>query len=105
MSSLPPPETIVTGGQTGADRAALDWALRRGWAIGGWCPAGRAAEDGRIPDRYPLRETAEAAPIARTRANVHDSDATLIFSLDPALAAAGLPDGAACLVDRPADEP
>src|SRR4051812_33030942 len=48
---------IVSGGQTGVDRAALDVALEHGIDCGGWCPQGRKAEDGPIPDRYPLRET------------------------------------------------
>src|SRR5690349_9704209 len=72
---------IVSGGQTGADRAALDVA--RAWRIptGGWVPAGRLAEDGRIADVYEgLLETASADPSERTRFNVRDSDGTLILS-------------------------
>ena len=75
---MPPPLRIVSGGQTGVDRAALDAALARGVAVGGWCPAGRWAEDGPVPSRYPLRETASADPAERTRLNVRDSDATLV---------------------------
>ena len=75
--------TIVSGGQTGADRAALDWAIARQVPHGGWCPAGRLAEDGLIPDRYQLRETPSAAYPERTRLNVEDSDATLIISPRP----------------------
>jgi hypothetical protein len=72
---------IISGGQTGADRAALDAALELGVAIGGWVPKGRKAEDGRIPDRYPgLRETDTDVYETRTRWNVRDSDATLILS-------------------------
>lgn len=70
---------IVSGGQTGVDRAALDAALERGLACGGWCPAGRHADDGRIPDRYPLRETADMDHTVRTEHNVRDSDGTLMF--------------------------
>jgi hypothetical protein len=70
---------IVSGGQTGADRAALDEALSNGLAIGGWCPAGRRAEDGRIPPHYPLNETPSTDYAVRTAWNVRDSDATLIF--------------------------
>jgi hypothetical protein len=70
---------IVSGGQTGVDRGALDAALDSGGSCGGWCPAGRAAEDGPIPQRYPLEVTSEADPGVRTRRNVEDSDATLIL--------------------------
>jgi hypothetical protein len=92
---------IVSGGQTGVDRAALDVALKHGIACGGWCPAGRLDEFGRIPDRYPVKEWKEnnkeersldrlggletAAPwekrdvfAARTSQNVKDSDGTVI---------------------------
>jgi hypothetical protein len=72
---------IVSGGQTGVDRAALDAALAADLEVGGWCPRGRRAEDGRIPARYPLRETPQRAYPARTRANVRDSDATLVLNL------------------------
>ncbi len=72
---------IVSGGQSGVDRAALDAALAAGVPCGGWCPAGRLAEDGAIPARYPLTETPEADPAVRTRLNVRDSDATLILTL------------------------
>ena len=75
----PAPLRVVSGGQTGVDRAALDAALARGVAVGGWCPAGRWAEDGPIPARYPLAETASADPAERTRLNVRDSDATLVL--------------------------
>lgn len=76
---LPAPE-IWSGGQTGVDRAALDFALARGQAHGGWCPRGRRAEDGVIPARYRLRETAAAAYEERTRRNVCDTEATVIFA-------------------------
>ena len=73
-------DKIVSGGQTGADRAALDWALQRGVAHGGWCPKGRLASDGPLPERYLLRETESAGYRQRTKLNVRDSDATLIFN-------------------------
>ncbi|MDG4551709.1 MAG: putative molybdenum carrier protein [Candidatus Contendobacter sp.] len=72
---------IISGGQTGVDRAALDVALALGLAVGGWCPKGRRAEDGIIPDRYPLVETPERNYQARTRRNVEDSDGTLILNV------------------------
>jgi hypothetical protein len=71
---------IVSGGQTGVDRAALDMALELGIECGGWCPAGRMAEDGAIDARYPLRETPSADPEQRTEWNVRDSDATLVLA-------------------------
>jgi len=71
---------IVSGGQTGVDRAALDAALGVGLETGGWCPAGRRAEDGRIPPRYPLDETPGREYAQRTEWNVRDSDATLILA-------------------------
>ncbi|NIM28968.1 MAG: hypothetical protein GTO67_13140 [Gammaproteobacteria bacterium] len=75
---------IVSGGQTGADRAALDVALELGLESGGWVPLGREAEDGAIPERYPnLREADSARPAVRTELNVRDSDATVIISRGP----------------------
>ena len=70
---------IVSGGQTGTDRGALDAALAAGVPCGGWCPRGRRAEDGAIPDRYPLRETPTAEYPQRTAWNVRDSDGTVIL--------------------------
>ncbi|MGE0558059.1 MAG: putative molybdenum carrier protein [Burkholderiales bacterium] len=72
---------IVSGGQTGADRAALDWAIAHGIPHGGWCPQGRRAEDGVIDVRYNLTETPARRYDVRTRWNVRDSDATLLLSL------------------------
>lgn len=74
------PVKIIAGGQTGVDRAALDWAIAQGVRHGGWCPKGRRAEDGIIPRRYRLKETRSAAYSVRTRWNVRESDGTLIIS-------------------------
>jgi hypothetical protein len=71
---------IVSGGQTGVDRAALDWAIRAGFEHGGWCPEGRRAENGAIPAHYSLKEVPGRGYLERTRRNVKDSDATVIFS-------------------------
>ena len=73
------PTRIISGGQTGVDRAALDVALALGIPHGGWCPRGRLAEDGRIPDRYELSETDTPEYAVRTERNVLDSDATLLL--------------------------
>lgn len=70
---------IISGGQTGVDRAALDVAIQWDIPHGGWCPRGRLAEDGRIPDRYRLDETDSPEYPVRTERNVLDSDATLIL--------------------------
>lgn len=78
-----PVQKIVSGGQTGVDRAALDVAKELGCEIGGWCPKGRLAEDGRIPDDYPLCETETADYAERTELNVRDSDGTLILTIGP----------------------
>jgi len=75
---------IVSGGQTGADRGGLDAAAALGIEHGGWCPAGRRAEDGTIPGLYTLAETLSPAYGDRTRANVRDSDATVVFTREAA---------------------
>ena len=71
---------IVSGGQTGADRGGLEAALYCDLPHGGWCPKGRKAEDGRIPAKYTLQEMTTADYLARTEANVVDSDATIVFT-------------------------
>lgn len=72
---------LVSGGQTGADQAGLDWAIGAGVRHGGWCPKGRRSEDGPIAPVYQLTETPSAAYLQRTEWNVRDSDATLVFTL------------------------
>jgi hypothetical protein len=76
---------LISGGQTGADRAALDFAIDHQIPHGGWCPAGRLAEDGPIPLRYQLTETPSASSSQRTEWNVRDSDGTVVFSVGTAL--------------------
>lgn len=70
---------LVSGGQTGADRAALDAALAAGFPCGGWCPEGRMADDGPLAAKYPLDALEGAGYRQRTIANVRDSDGTAIF--------------------------
>lgn len=71
---------IVSGGQTGVDRAALDFAIKRGIAHGGYCPKGRRSESGRISDKYSLVETSSSDYPMRTAMNVQHSDGTLIIT-------------------------
>ena len=70
---------IISGGQTGVDRAALDVALKLGIQCGGYCPKGRKSEDGTIPEKYPLTETQSDNYPERTELNVKTADATLIL--------------------------
>ena len=83
QTSLPDwlPNMVVSGGQTGVDRAALDWACNHRIPHGGWCPQGRRASDGPLSVKYQLRETESAGYRQRTKLNVQDSDATLILNL------------------------
>jgi hypothetical protein len=75
----PPEVKIISGGQTGVDRAALDVALKHGIDCDGWCPPGRVDEFGRIPNRYPLQELEDGGFTERTLQNVKDSDGTVII--------------------------
>ena len=81
---------VVSGGQTGVDRAGLDAAISLGIPHGGWCPEGRRAEDGTIPEHYQLHEVAGKDYAIRTRINVEDSDRTLILFEDSMSRGTGL---------------
>ena len=70
---------IISGGQTGVDRAALDVALEHRIECGGWCPAGRLDEFGKIPDHYPVQELPDGGFAERTLQNVKDSDGTVVI--------------------------
>jgi hypothetical protein len=80
---------IVSGGQTGPDRAALDVAIAVGLDHGGWRPKHRNAEDGRIDPRYQLKETPASSYVQRTEWNFRDSDGTVIFTLADQLSGGG----------------
>lgn len=92
---------IVSGGQTGADRAALDVAIELGIEHGGWCPRGRLAEDGPIDARYALQEV-DGGYRQRTKRNVQDSDGTLILNLGALEDGSLATEGFALRLGRPA---
>jgi len=92
---------IVSGGQTGVDRAALDVALEFGLCCGGHCPKGRVAEDGPIADKYRLQETPTADSAQRTEWNVRDSDGTLILTSGKPTAGTALTVDFARILRRP----
>lgn len=73
-------ESILAGGQTGAQRAALDWAIAHNVPHGGWCPKGRKALDGVLDAKYQLKETEKDVTLERTEWNVRDADATVVFT-------------------------
>jgi len=81
LATPPGLEKLISGGQTGADRAALDVAIRHSFPHGGWCPKGRKAEDGPIGGQYNLFETPSANYLQRTEWNVRDTDGTVVFTL------------------------
>ena len=81
---------IQSGGQTGADRAALDWAIENSVSHRGWCPFGRMAEDGPLLECYKLRETTSATYAERTRLNVLESDGTVILTVGTKLGGGSL---------------
>ncbi len=76
---------IISGGQTGADRAALDWAIANNIPHSGYCPKGRIAEDGVIDMKYNLTETKSVNYSERTELNIQESDGTVIFSVSGVL--------------------
>ena len=92
---------IISGGQSGADRAALDAAISLGIPHGGWLPRGRKAEDGPLPARYRLRETQSDSYRERTEKNIVDSDATLILSFGPLTGGSALTESLSLRHDRP----
>ena len=71
---------IISGGQTGVDQGALDFAMEHGWPCGGWCPPGRESESGTIPAKYPVREVEGKNYDQRTLNNIRDADAILIIT-------------------------
>ncbi len=93
--------SIISGGQTGVDRAALDVAQQLGLPRGGWCPKGRWSEQGVIDSSYPLTETPSADPAQRTEWNVRDADATLILSAAPLTGGTALTRDLARRLDKP----
>ena len=92
---------IISGGQTGADRAALDAAIERSIPHGGWLPRGRKAEDGPVPKHYRLQEMASPKYRDRTRKNILDSDGTLIVSFGPLTGGSALTEALAICHNRP----
>lgn len=79
-------EKIISGGQPGAARAALDWAIARGIAHGGWCPKGRKVHDGELDNRYELLEETPSSHDEQSKEwNIRDSDGTVVFTLEPEL--------------------
>ena len=81
---------IISGGQTGADRAGLDWAIEDGVAHGGWFPKDRRAEDGPIDAKYQLRENPSSNYAQRTEWNVGDSDGRVFFSIGKSISGGSL---------------
>jgi hypothetical protein len=96
-----PVARIVSGGQTGVDRGALDAAVALGIPHGGWCPRGRRAEDGRVPLRYDLRETESSRYDIRTERNILDADGTLILHEGPLTAGTALTRRLAAMHGKP----
>jgi Circularly permutated YpsA SLOG family len=95
------PIMIISGGQTGADQAALDAAIAMGVPHGGWLPKGRKTEDGPLPLRYNLQEITSHRYRDRTEKNVLTADATLICSFGPLTSGSALTEAFAIRHDRP----
>jgi len=95
------PFTLLSGGQTGADRAALDAAIALGLPHGGWICRGRKTEKGPLPAKYRLREMDSHRYRDRTEKNVLDSDGTVIFSFGPLEGGSALTEALAIRYDRP----
>lgn len=94
-------ERLIAGGQTGADRGGLLAAMAVGIPHGGWCPKGRLAEDGIVPREFQLQETATSNYPDRTRRNVMEAGATLIFAPSPLVGGSRLTADAADLLGKP----
>ncbi|NQU84470.1 MAG: molybdenum cofactor carrier [Mariniphaga sp.] len=94
-------QKIISGGQTGVDRGALDAALELQFPCGGWCPTGREAEDGIIDGKYPLQEISNGGYSDRTKKNVEDSDGTLILYKNKLLGGSNLTYKYAKSVNKP----
>ena len=92
---------IISGGQTGADRAGLDAAMEMNIPVGGWCPKGRKSEDGPIDNKYPLQETTSGDYRVRTERNVKESDGTLIFTIGKPTGGTALTVKKAKALDKP----
>jgi hypothetical protein len=92
---------IISGGQTGADQAALDVAIELGIPYGGWIPKGRKTENGTLPYTYKLKEMATSSYARRTEQNVVNSDGTLIISRGPLAGGSELTQKTAMMHDRP----
>jgi len=92
---------IISGGQTGADRAGLEAGLSLGIPIGGHCPKGYLAEDGQVPQQYGLTPTASADYRERTRLNVRNADATVVFTFGPLTSGSRLTVRTAMSLQRP----
>lgn len=92
---------IFSGGQTGADRAALDAAIHLGIPHGGWLPKGRKTEDGPLPFTYRLQELDSERYRDRTEKNIVDSDGTLILSFGSLTGGSALTESLAIKHDRP----